>query len=121
VVDPWDFTDDETWHGGYYELAIKLGPQTAAGATDRVLDALATMWAQPSLDGCYRDRWTARSDQKRTTPDPMDLDHPESFHGIAELAGGRRVICVSHVIREEGDGDDWVDLCLPLGSWNRCQ
>jgi hypothetical protein len=30
------------------------------------------------------------------------------------------VVCASHVVREEGDdGDDWVDLCLPLGALGR--
>lgn len=118
--EPWDFLDDENWHGGYYELAIKLGPRTAAEATERVLGTLATIWDQSSLDGCYRDRWTAQAEQERIPPAPTDLDHPESFNGVAELPGGRRVVCVSHVVREDvDDGHDWVDLCLPLGALSR--
>lgn len=118
--EPWDFLDDENWTGGYYELAIKLGQRTAAEATERVLGTLATIWDQPSLDGCYRDRRAARADQERTTPDPRYLDHPESFYGVAELPGGKRVVCVSHVVREDvDDGDDWVDFSLPLGSLSK--
>lgn len=118
--EPSDFLDDENWHGGYYELAIKLGPRNAEGSTDRVLDALATVWSQPSLDGCDRDRWTARDEQERVAPAPTDPEDPESFKGVATLPSGHRVVCATHVIREDGGyGNDWLDLCLPLGALAR--
>jgi hypothetical protein len=118
--EPWDFLDAENWRGGHYELAIKVGSRRAAGATERVVGVLRTVWAQPGLDGCFRDRSSATTDQERTAPDPRDLDHSDTFYGVAELPDGRRVVCASFYFRGDADdGEDWVDLCLPLGALSR--
>jgi hypothetical protein len=46
------FTETETWLGGYYELAIELGSRS----DERLLAALAAVWADPDLDGAYLSR-----------------------------------------------------------------
>ena len=55
MADPAEFVDDENWHGGYYELAIDLGARVDADADadDRLLAALAGVWSDPALEGCY--------------------------------------------------------------------
>lgn len=117
---PWDFLDDENWSGGYYELAIKLGPRSSPTAAEHLVTALRTIWSRPGLKGCYRDRWTEPVDQERVAAQPVDHDHPEPLYGIADLPRGLRVVCASHVVREAADdGDDWIAMCLPLGALGR--
>lgn len=45
---PDELDDAENWRGGFYELAIELGPPD-----DRRLgDALQVVWAEAPVDGC---------------------------------------------------------------------
>lgn len=122
MPDPTDFLDDENWHGGYYELAIDLGEWTESESDARVDAALKSLWSEPTLEGCYLDRWHSRSEQPRVSAVPIDVQEPVPLYGVATLPDGRRVVCVSHVIREtvvDVTPHDWLDLCLPMGALER--
>ena len=122
VLDPTDFLDDENWRGGYYELAIDLGERTDSESDARIVAALKSMWSDPTLEGCYLDRWHSRSEQPRVPAVPIDVQEPVPLYGVATLPDGPRVVCVSHVIREIGADvtpHDWLDLCLPTGALGR--
>jgi hypothetical protein len=105
-----DPDDDENWHGGYYELAINLGPRNDA----RLEQALAA-----GVEGCL-----ARDDTRRhRTVDLCLASIEKSSHlaGVTMLPDRRRMVCGAVAIREDPEqhGDDWLDFYLPLGALNR--
>lgn len=123
MADPTSFTDDENWHGGFYELAMRLGARADPDADQRLRDALFAVWDDDALQGCYSDRWTDRSAQQPAPPRADPIEHPGPQYGIATLPSGERVVCLSVVVRFEGNdqqqADDWLDFCIPLGALGR--
>jgi hypothetical protein len=120
VADPTDFTDDENWSGGHYELAIQLGRRDSESADTFVVQALEEIWGESALVGCYRDRWTSRDEQPRVDAKPLDISEPGRLYGLASVPGIGTTVCQTTVVREtEADGLDWVDLGLPLGALGR--
>jgi hypothetical protein len=110
---PTDPTIEDNWHGGFYELTIKLGP-----ADDARLDAaLVALWHAASLPEPFRrhsDAAVAVSGQS------LLAGH---LHSVATIPGLGSTLCTVLVVREETHesgstryGADWLDLCLPLGA-----
>lgn len=104
------FTADDAWAGGFYELALEVGPRS----DDRLGAALSALWGHPDLDGCYLDRVREPGDQPRIPPNR--LEDGSHLLGIARLPNGSRVTCGTCLIREVNDGPDWLDFYLPMGS-----
>ncbi|ONH21904.1 hypothetical protein [Pseudofrankia asymbiotica] len=97
------------WNGGFYELAINLGPPDDA----RLESALAATWAAAGVAGCL-----ARGEDGEFRPAPCTLPSLERFghlHGAVRLPDGGDVVCGAVTIRED-HGDDWLDFYLPLGA-----
>lgn len=105
------FTADDAWTGGFYELAIEVGPRSNA-RLERLLEAI---WSEATLDGCYVDRTREPSDQTPLTASLSLLTERRHLLGVATLPSGLRVPCGTVAIREE-DGSDWLDLYLPVGA-----
>src|SRR5690242_10116496 len=59
------FTDHDAWCGGYYELALELGPRSDVG----LRTALKALWGHRDLDGCFLDRNREPGDQDRVSPE----------------------------------------------------
>jgi hypothetical protein len=121
-VDTADLTDDENWWGGYYELAIDLGARSDLDSEVRLASALAAVWSDPRLDGCYADRWRSVSNQTRVPPVFTDPAEPGSLYGVARLPTDSAVVCKTTIVRESDDlrtAHDWIDLCLPTGALGR--
>jgi hypothetical protein len=106
------FTDDEVWLGGYYELAMEVGPR----CDERLQAALSALWSHPNLEGCFRDRTREPSDQQRIAAALFDDGWGAHLLGIARLPNGCKVACGSCLVREANDGPDWLDFYLPMGS-----
>lgn len=104
------FTVDEAWIGGFYELALELGSRS----DERLEAALLALWTHPDLDGCYKDRSREPAHQPHVLPN--SLGSGDHLLGKARLPTGSRVACGTCVIREPGDGPDWLDFYLPMGS-----
>lgn len=111
------FPLDENWHGGYYELALELGPHRDTDADTRLLEALVAIWQEPGLDGCFLDRGVEPEHQHRVEPIPLDLNEPGHLLGRATLPTGARVVCGTWVSTYD-DGADWLGFYLPLGALN---
>ena len=62
MTDPAAFTDGENWNGGFYELAIELGPTD----DDRLDRALVALWQEAGVEGCYGSRWEDPEAQEPT-------------------------------------------------------
>ncbi len=100
------FTAAYTWDGGYYELAIELGPRS----DERLQAALEAIWRYDGLEGCYRESNLEPSHQPRVSP---TLEGP--LVGIIALPNGRRIACGTGTVREEV-GPDWIVFYLPMGA-----
>lgn len=113
-----DFLVDENWNGGYYELAIDLGRRSDPDSDRRLSTALASLWSDPGLEGCYLDRWRSRTEQQRVAAELTDPEEPHPLYGVAHLPGGGDVVCATHIVREQfgDDPQDWIDLSLPTGA-----
>ena len=107
------FTRDETWSGGYYELALEMGKRSDT----RLLAALASVWAHPSVTGCYLKRDQEPNEQARVavTQDALTVTQ---LQGTARMPNEITVACGTCLIRED-DGPDWLVLYLPMGALSR--
>jgi hypothetical protein len=106
------FKANDTWTGGFYELAMEVGPRSDKNAES----VLSAIWSYPDLKGCFLDRSVEPADQKRVQP--RLLDNENHLLGIAHLPNKSHVVCGTCIIRED-DGPDWVDFYLPLGCLGR--
>jgi hypothetical protein len=104
------FTREGAWFGGFYELALEIGPRSDV----LLLEVLSALWSHPALDGCFLDCGREPVEQRRSLPERLE----EGLHlyGVAQMPNDSRVACGTCLIREGGDGPDWLDLYLPLGS-----
>lgn len=108
-----DPSHEDNWHGGFYELAIKLGD-----ADDARLDAaLVALWGAAALPPPFR----------RQSGEPADVSAESllagHLHSVATIPGLGSTLCSVIVVREESWHSgvtrydaDWLDLCLPLGA-----
>lgn len=123
-TNPKYFTLDDTWTGGFYELALEIGPY----ADKPLFDALKVLWKHPSLEGCYLDQTKEPDDQVRYNP-VAELYYQQGmysdFHtySISTLPNGSRIACGSCIIREyfagsdaDEDAPDWLVFYLPMGA-----
>jgi hypothetical protein len=106
------FTRDDAWAGGSYDLAIKLGARDDARA-NRALEAL---WSAADLDGCYEYRELEPEQQPRIRVGALPLEAP--LHGIARIGARQPLPCRTVAIQFD-DGEDWIYVCLPMGSLGR--
>jgi hypothetical protein len=118
MADPASFAVDENWRGGHYELAFELGLHHHEDADSRLLAALAVVWREPQLDGCYRQHTIEPEDQPQLAPVPLDIAEPGHLYGRATIPTGPTVVCGTFVSRQAGrdDGVDWLGLYLPMGA-----
>ncbi len=103
------FTADDVWNGGFYGVALEIGPRS----DDRLFSALTTLWRHPDLNGPFLDRDREPEEQQRASE--ISLEAGSHLLGIAKLPNGKHVVCGSCLIRED-DGPDWLDFYLPMGS-----
>jgi hypothetical protein len=103
------FANPGTWDGGFYELALELGPRS----DERLQAALDAVWSDPTLEGCYRKRDFEPFQQTRVPPTPVL--GPEHLFGIATLPNSGRIACGTVVVRDQ-DGPDWLVFYVPLGA-----
>jgi hypothetical protein len=103
-----DLDEAENWHGGFYELAVNLGPRSDA----RLDLALTTVWSSAQVRGCHQ---RTAAGHVPTTCTLESLEGAGHLAGTVKIPGGRELVCGAVAIREEG-GDDWLDFYLPLGA-----
>lgn len=107
---------DPEWDGGYYQLAICLGPRDDARVAAAVTTLADGAGIGASIDG--RSLCTD-GDAKRRVALPFATERPPQ--------AADDVACVIGLVREsdaedtENSGDDWLDLSIPLGSLARVE
>lgn len=109
---PTDRTHEDNWHGSCYELAIKLGPAENAWLET----ALTALWEIAQLGEPFR------RDGSSADLSVADL-LAGHLNGVANIPGLGATLASVVLVREESYesgqtiyGNDWLDLCLPLGA-----
>lgn len=109
-----NFTAEETWRGGHYEIEIELG----APSDERLRTALQRVWAHPSLKGCVFSRDQEPQAQVRVTPGQHALEG--HLYGMATLPNGATAACGTYVCRLQGDAKeaarDLLSFYVPMGA-----
>jgi hypothetical protein len=107
---------DDLWHGGFFELAIQLGPRS----DERLSRAATALWNYPLIEGCFSRRDVELADQPRLSAiDAAQYQIQSGYHiyGIAhKLPDSLSLVCGSLSIREDESGIDWLDFYLPMGA-----
>ncbi|WP_239516196.1 MULTISPECIES: hypothetical protein [unclassified Streptomyces] len=104
---------ESTWHGGFYELAIEVGPRDDA----RLQRALTAVWSAAGVEGCFGDVRRAPGEQESVGCTVESLTEFGHVLGQVRLPTGHTVACGAMTIREEGDDPvDWLDFYLPIGA-----
>jgi hypothetical protein len=98
-----DVDDPDNWSGGFYELAINLGPPD----DQRLALALESLWQFARVEGCLARRADGRHASASLALEALDrFGH---LRGVVRLADGSKIVCGVVAIREE-NGDDWLDF-----------
>jgi hypothetical protein len=107
------FTHEDSWTGGFYELAIDVGSMEDAA----VLAILQALWSYPGLEGCYLERGREPADQLRLDVTSALLTYAH-LQGIAQFPDGNRLPCGTYLLRDLS-GTNWVDFYIPAGALER--
>jgi hypothetical protein len=108
------FTVFDNWSGGFYELAIEVGPPD----DDRLDRALRAVWTAAGVRGCYVRRDVEPAEQTPVTCGLSELEAHGHLHGVVTLPSDADIVCGAVVIRES-HGPDWLDFYLPVGALGR--
>jgi hypothetical protein len=111
---PADFTLDDNWHGGFYELAIEVGDTH----DDRLDQTLQAVWSGAGVQGCYARRDVEPGVQAPVPCNLTELVAHGHLRGLVTLPSGVDVVCGVLAVRE-GGGPDWLDFYLPVGALTR--
>jgi hypothetical protein len=105
------FTKPDVWYGGFYELAIELGPH---GDNDLILAALSSIWGQPEVLGPFLDNDIEPSLQQRAQLNTEE----RHLYGVLHLNNSSALCCGSYVVQEdvEPGGSDWILFYVPAQS-----
>lgn len=106
------FSAYDAWNGGFYELAIVLGP----GDDELLEKAIVSLWAFPDIDGCYRYPIPDPPYQPRVAPGKA-LGLEARLHGVASIRDTAPIACGTYVVRF--DDFDCLGFFLPMGSLQR--
>lgn len=102
-----ELSDRDAWTGGYYELAIQLG----ARDDSRMQAAVRFLVGAAEIDGPWHIQW--QPDRVERAGWSLEDLSAGQLCGVVTLPDGQQAICAVTAVRED-DGDDWLDLCLPL-------
>ena len=105
------FTEQDTWSGRSYELAIELGLHSDA----RLEAALIALWQSERLDGCCLGQDIEPAAQQRFSPSLETLERCGSLLDVLTLPDGVSVACGMIAIREEA-GSNWLTFFVPIGA-----
>lgn len=114
MADASDLNDDENWSGGFYELAVEIGPRDDL----RLEQTLLAVWRHASVRGCMAVAEYRPLQHADVPLSLQSLDKNGHLRGLVRLPSASTSVCGVVAVREE-DGSDWLDFYLPLGALAR--
>jgi hypothetical protein len=109
--------DPDNWVGGFYELALELGPAD----DERLEAAISAVCTHTGAVG-----WYAVGDRRPVAAERLpctweSIARHGQLRGTVQLPRGEQVVCGLVVVREEGGSyePDWLDFYIPLGALGR--
>jgi hypothetical protein len=116
---PFDPSDDETWHGGYYEAAMIVGGVSSPGSDERLLASILSLWSSPTLRVAAIGNRRAWQWADAPSLQAQSLDNVQRIYGVLEEPAIGTLPFTSVVVREEGPGgEDWLYASVPMGGLN---
>lgn len=103
------FTAQDVWTGGFYELGLELPDQDDATTAQ----ALAALWGNPHLSGCFAHNDIEPPQQVALTLENLPVQG--YLYGFAILGDGQDCVCGSYTTHFADEGC-WLDFYLPLGA-----
>jgi len=102
VIDPSNLDDQENWAGGFYELAIEIGP------TDdrRLEETLTALWRIAAIEGCFVGGRAGRSGRVAVPVSLSSLETAGHLRGAVTLPGNRVSVCESSPCEKRRPGPD---------------
>ncbi len=100
------FTIPENWWGGFYELALELGPSEN---NSFIYEVISFLWGQEKIVGPFDN-----NDIDIAKQNLIENPKPEERHyyGILNLSDTIILGCGTYVVKEE-NGSDWILLYVP--------
>jgi len=109
-----NFTAEETWRGGHYEIEIELG----VPSDERLRRALQRIWSHPSVKGACFSRDQEPQAQVRVNLNEHTLEG--HLYGLATLPNGASAACGTYVCRLQGEDGalarDFLSFYVPMGA-----
>ena len=109
-----NFTAEETWRGGHYEIEFELG----VPSDERLRRALQRIWSHPSVKGACFSRDQEPQAQVRVNLNEHTLDG--LLYGLATLPNGATAACGTYVCRLQGEDGaltrDFLSFYVPMGA-----
>ena len=114
-----DLGDDANWGGGFYELAVELGPRDDV----RLEHALSSVWRHAAVAGCFAAEYHPGSGHEPARPaghapvrlSLRSLEEHGHLRGVVRIPSGLDIVCGIVAIRFE-EGSDWLVFYVPLGA-----
>lgn len=104
------FQNEDSWIGGYYELAFEFHP---TGDTKRLLSALQILCKLDEINELYE----SKDDYKEKVtmvPNSIEEEKPINLYTTINLPDGTFIGAVIIILRVEGESD-WLSLSIPIG------
>ena len=109
-----NFTAEESWRGGHYEIEMELG----VPSDERLRRALQRIWTHPSVKGACFSRDQEPQAQVRVNLNEHTLDG--HLYGLATLPNGETAACGTYVCRLQGEDGalslDFLSFYVPMGA-----
>src|SRR5437879_2469400 len=104
------FFEEETWRGGYYELAMEY----PSGSNHVLESALRAIWACPGIAPYSVNENGLVETPIRLSRPSITVEVGRRLRGMAILPNGKVTACGTFLVRE--DRSDCVGFFVPLGA-----
>lgn len=110
--DPARLDDPENWTGGWYGLAIEVGPHHH----ERLGALRGALWTHAGVRGCYA---VESHEPLRHVAVALPTQGGGTVVGTVRLPTGPEVVCGCESAPGSGGRPDWLDFGIPLGALER--
>lgn len=107
-MDYTEYTEPETWSGGYYELSIEIPFDEKGAGLNQALYALKNL----DIFNGFWERPQDYQSESLALPLILEKDCVIGLYGLVMLSDGNTLPCLISIIRSEGQSN-WLDISIP--------